>query len=354
MSSANLFIELEKYKPGRKITPLENFTTTGLMICLKENNNFAKRFVNLITQESKENEKYRSPFKIYNQYKIKTSKIDLIIVDSRNKKIIIEIKTGSRLNKYEDELGSYDQIEKYCRLNNGEVILLTDFYQDIENENSKRYIGQYFWYQVYDLLENYNNFLLIDFKNFLEVKGMGSNDGFTKNLIKGSSNFFDLKNVMEATLKRLFNELISKDQLKSYKLEKRNGIHFPDWKAYEFTIEQRKKNWKTLQAHIGIGIFPNKTDIIFSVDFRMNPKYLDYFAEDNDFLKISKKLKNKEWEITLCENQTWDYFSKVFDLADLKKGLEIQIQELLQFTKQAIKDLEPLINYINNLKINLE
>lgn len=182
---SNIFVDLVKFKPTTKITPLENFSTEllkGLLEFSRANaTTFFKKFLHLfhvsIDVEAYSNFEIDSQARFYtNQGKL--IRPDLAIWDhAKTSLFLIEVKVEQSLNEYEiDSRKVIDQIELYelaqHDFENLKVMSLTKFHLLRERKENINVL----WYEVYDILgrtkSNVETFLHESFKQLLGDYGM--------------------------------------------------------------------------------------------------------------------------------------------------------------------------------------
>ncbi len=192
----NIFSILYKYKSQSNMTPEENYFTESLKFILSLDSGLCNKFVKFISNGNK----FNAPFSIKSQVRHGNSIIDLEIIDKNQKKIFIEVKLRAHENWYfsEDGKDDFGQVEKYSKLNIGYVCFISQGSDDIEiKTNKNRYLGQFEWFQIYELIEEYykksnnlkelNLHFLNNFLKFMDEQlSMKPFKNFTKQEIKFS------------------------------------------------------------------------------------------------------------------------------------------------------------------------
>lgn len=187
----NIFSRLYKYKPQPNMTPEENFFTESFKFVLESDQVLCEKFVKFISGENI----FTPPFRLGSQVRYNSSIIDLEIIDKDGRKIFIEIKVSAHENKYFEEEDDFGQIEKYLRLNTGHVCFISQREEDVQiKTNAEKYLGQFEWFQVYELIEEHlknrqetselNLYFITNFLKFMKDLDMQPFQGFTEDDIK--------------------------------------------------------------------------------------------------------------------------------------------------------------------------
>jgi hypothetical protein len=170
------FVNILKYSNTEKKTPLENFTTE-LFVFLLNYLIFTKNRViyEILNEFGFENTVKLEKIKISTQV-ITSLGIPDIIIEHLQNKTIIEVKIDSRLNNYEMDKNTINQLEKYTKIKGiSKVYLLTKRVILIDNIRNKKIKGKIYWSKIYNILECSNDFVVKSFNCFLEENGMNTN-----------------------------------------------------------------------------------------------------------------------------------------------------------------------------------
>jgi hypothetical protein len=199
------FVNLLKYQNTTKIIQLENYTTE-LFVFLLNYLIYTKNKIifQIIKKFGFDNTIKLDKLNIYTQCEFAVGKRKIIpdIIFEYNKiKIIIEVKVDSELNQYNLDGKTINQLELYSSLKGiTSVYLLTKRVIQIDSIKNKKIKGRIFWSQIYNLLENSNDFIIQSFNCFLEENGMKTNK-----LNKNISTALDSLSTLSLLIKQSWN-----------------------------------------------------------------------------------------------------------------------------------------------------
>lgn len=329
----NIFTNLYKYKPQPDINPVENFFTESLKFVLALDAVLLNKFVKYISNGNN----FKAPFTLASQVHYGSSIIDLEIQDKNKKKIFVEIKVNAHENRYYDDetADDFGQVEKYLRLNKGHVCFITKDQGNIEVKSHKdKFLGQFEWFEVYRLLEEYTKndldkttlYFISNFLNFMKELDMQPFQGFNKNDIAISrTNFLGFNNKLLDFLQQVKRDRRIVAYLKKHKLQimSNSPRFFPQ--SNQFSLVLGKKEW-SWHRRIELGFelilqeqFPKYEDgLYYYQGLYLMPKdcYLN-FEKVIKTLKVNNKFYNKEFD------GFWTLY-KVFDFPKFIKSGEKQ------------------------------
>jgi len=218
----SLFSILSAYNASEIVTSEENFTTESFVYLL----DFSKRnktplfsqFMKILGKEINLDN--------YGRYEINTQKsffdfnsekcIPDISIETEEEIFFIEVKIESSLNIYltKDEEGRkkiIDQVQKYQgieSLKKKNIYLLTKYSCNLSFENYDDYKKNIKWTEIYELLNFYKsnsdieNFLILEFKKYLEEKKMATKK-VSYELLNGMESITNLLKQLESALENI-------------------------------------------------------------------------------------------------------------------------------------------------------
>jgi hypothetical protein len=164
------FVKLFKYSP-QKLTPLENYMTEAFVFLL----NYLKSINNKMVYEILDlfGILRGKQINISSQTKIQDKKhIPDICIETGNIISIVEVKVNSNLNKYKYKGRNINQYELYSReYANANIFLLT---KHLVFENNIPDKNKVLWVQIFQILEESDDYFVKSFLYFLEENGMAS------------------------------------------------------------------------------------------------------------------------------------------------------------------------------------
>ncbi len=315
------------------MTPEENYFTESLKFILSLDSSLCNKFVKFISNGNK----FNAPFSIKSQVRHSNSIIDLEITDKNIKKIFVEVKLRARENWYfsEDGKDDFGQVEKYLKLNDGYVCFISQGSNDIEikEKYKNKYLGQFEWFQIYEIIEEYykksnnlkeiNLYFINNFLKFMaEQLNMKPFKNFTKQEIKFSqgTNFEFYSKLCD------FMDYVKKDkQLMGFLKESglnmpSKGSHFNNGQLNE--IRLGKKGWN---SSIGFGLFYANSNLDEKYEGKEGVYYYTYAWISKE---RAQKIKIKYKKFNLNKN----YFLEEFPCNDNNYIAynEIQFSELMK------------------------
>jgi len=248
----NIFTNLAKYKPQPEITPLENFFTQSLKFVLDLDAGLLNKFVNAIAGEIV----FKPPFVLDSQMKYGNSIIDLQITDKNYKKIFIEIKVNAHENRYYDDEAKEDfgQVEKYLQLKKGYVCFIARDRVNIRVKRHKdKFLGQFEWFEVYKLLNEYlrhnkidktKKYFITKFLDFMKEQNMQPFQKFNKkDIALSKTNFLDFHDKLLDFLKEVCRDKRIREFCKKYKLKPIFDSPKFSHRNNSFLLELGKAEW---------------------------------------------------------------------------------------------------------------
>jgi len=307
--SDKTFIKMLQYKEKEGKTQLENYITELFVFILgyliNKNDNIAN---NILYEFGFNNKTDLKSLLIYTQktfYAGDTKVIPDIVIEDKSEITIIEVKVDSKINHYNIDNDSINQIELYKKIdsidkNVKNVFLLTKKIVAADN------IGKHkikLWSSIYDFLKNTNDFVIKKYLVFLEEYEMSS-----VKLTKDVLHLVDTAKNFQLMIKESWG-------YSEYKLSLSRSIEWIGW----YVKYPRGKNKKNRNL-FWIGQYKSNPEIIFKVedeDFYKKPlKYSRDIADDEGIVsKISlyelieqkdgnkQKEMLKEWFVDIMENK---------------------------------------------------
>jgi hypothetical protein len=295
-------VNLLKYQDTSKITQLENYTTELFVFIL----NYLKcndplLIKNIMSKFGFPNNINEKNLLISTQHRMVMDGKEVIpdiFIEYNNRKIIIEVKVDSNLNIYDFNGKSINQIEYYEKVSNIEVYLLSKRILKIKNVKNR-----ILWSNIYEIINNTNDFVLNNFIEHLEEHGMATYK-LTKGILNAFSSIENLQSLLEQSW--IYDEY-----------------------DYSFTPINISKRWGALSCYIK----NNMKKHIFWVGQYKDDKNLYFELVDK---KIMQKLISDNY------NFFEDWAFDVFNLEEIIGLSDFDNQKIVlnNFFKKMMKKLE--------------
>ncbi len=348
-----IFERLYKSRPQPGMMPEENFFTESLAYSLCAEPKWCECFVKFISS----NKQCTAPFIVNTQVRYGNSIVDMVITDANNKNILVEIKIKAKENKYlsEDGQSDYGQITKYLRTNQGEVAFIAQNEEDVKiNEDADRYLGQFEWKQIYNLLKEFlsaedqnlsavNRHLLGEFFNFMNFMNMKPFENFSEHDISlSATNFLDLYDKLLEFLNDGRKDPMIKNYCKKYNWEMPGNASFiPGEKRFALKYFYKDGNKTKYCVEYGFSYVakdPNYKDgLYFYFQIYVHPK--------EAVASIKERIKGVE----LSDK----YFPKAEVMADSHRVVFFEIY-FVDLMKSLGYDTKRLSNHIFGMLSELE
>ena len=258
---------------------------------------------------------------------------------------------GSELNIFiEAKLGSsegYNQLQRYAehldKLNGKKVLLyLTRDYDPKSKEkitkkcSSEIEFFQLRWHQVYGILKDSKNQLIIELKKYMEDNRMNSTNQFTPLDIIALTNFSRVKRIMDETM---YGEVYNKFQsiFKNVNKDSSSMTQIRDHDRYIYYSHRQNGLW------VGFGYwlnsFSEKNYPVLKLFIELNPNSSKYSEIVTVFKTISEK-ENSLWKgYNLNESKNWSGISISSNLKE-HLGREDHVQSVKEFFLRTLNEYE--------------
>ncbi|MCX6739624.1 MAG: hypothetical protein NTZ49_00140 [Candidatus Parcubacteria bacterium] len=348
----NIFSTLYRYKPQPGMTPAENFFTESLKIILSLDADLLNKFVKYISND----QVFKAPFTLESQVRYGNSIIDLQVTDKNYKKIFIEIKVNAHENRYYDDATEDDfgQVEKYLRMNKGFVCFITKDQGSIQvKSNIDKFLGQFEWFEVYNLLDDYfhnnkinktNKYFITNFLKFMKELDMQPFQGFDKkDIALSKTNFLGFNKKLIAFLKQIYKDKRIIGFLKKHKLQvTRNTPKFSsDNMLFYLFFGRNEWSWFK-RIELGFALYIDEKNYTNGLYY-----YQCIAIWKKEFAEKFKNIKPQKIDKTFFVKQPndihWPYLKEMafpeFIKGGEKKAITFIYNSLLELEKSGVMDV---------------
>jgi hypothetical protein len=329
----SIFGKIYSYRERENQNAKENFLTEIFGYCLQTDTSFFHKFLNLLS------------IAIESDYSVKTQQVydygrpDLEInLKKSNTCILIECKIEHF--ERENQLEDYKSVLLEKKVNQRHLVYLTKYYEYRENKNSKICLSLLRWSDIYNIINEYDNQITQELKNFLKEENMSDTKNFNYGDIITLMNITDTVSKMDEVIdsvKKYFENNIgslSKDSSRSTRI-------IDSWYvAYHLIVKP------TFKYSIDMGFMWWDEDVF--VGLRIYIYKADKYKESDKILLFFKKYL-KGWSFDDCDNAYT--FEKVKRISEFIISEDEQLPQIRDF---LITQIDELTSLKNNHPTNFE
>lgn len=315
-----LFSRLASYSQNPAKKSLENFTTEVLAYLINYDPAFQRIFIRQIIRDKRMLRSFKCA-SAQPQQSFRNGIVDLVL-SSGNRKVLVEVKIGA--SETETKIygrGWVPQIQKYLSYKEGPVAYLTTKAVSAPAVNSKQFLGQFFFEDLYEHIANVTTLTTPGqlFRDFMEENGMKPLEPFTKGELGNAQQAFDFAKKCEFLLDEI-KSVVEPEFRKLFHTRTRfTGGHFSPYygSAYIWTKNFTRGNVKT----VGVYIEPENGALHYGVwvrvprsDMRKLNRVLTW-EEEAGYLSSSHPIKPN--------NDSGNYIKRILrDLKHLQRTLK--------------------------------
>lgn len=338
MQKDNLFESLGKYRDfsislnkdseDDKKFEEENYFTEAFKIVLQNNPKFTKTLLLNIVEKNKKDKILWSKLQESDKFSVSRESFgnkrpDLKICLSDSTSVLIEIKLNSKQGK--------NQLNKYLKL--GKYLLYITLHPErLEDKiiRDKNFVEHCRWYEIHQAVEEYlnkkneaqdiyqNNFLLQEFKEFMEEKKMKPID------ISG----------IEAFDEKIINTYDNLLELKSEILEKLKELELSELSTINVNNTEFDTDDKFLYFVVNLKKFPeDPPKVYYRIKFDNRSVSVRLTAND----EFANEIIEKAQKCNFKTNDDEIYIDKSFD--EIFNSKELQQEVILKFVVESIKKI---------------
>jgi hypothetical protein len=325
--SVSLFRRLYSYRERPEKNSKENFLIEAFSFCLEQDQKFYRSFLNLVGVG------FEEIAEITTQSVYDEGRPDIELnLKGANVCMLVECKIEH--TERDNQLEDYGKILLKKEAVFKHLVYLTKYYDYKEIENKKYHFHQIRWVDIFDIIDDKNETITLQFKQYLKEEGMSESNNFNYHelaLLNSITSLISKMNEVLDNIKPYFEKNVaklSKDSARSTRLEEGRYIN-----TQYFNIEG------VMSYAYNVGFFDFAHDPLVAIAV-----YLPDNEKTKNFIRLKKlcekTLSSKVWHIQPYQGGATFWHSK--SLASFIVEEDDQIPAMINFLKKGVDDLSLL------------